>query len=66
MGMKTICSLMLGLGPVTLATTFSGSTVDNLVFATLATSVGLGGLFSWRWLLSHAADQQLADVRIFE
>lgn len=64
--MKTICSLMVGLGNVTLATTFSGSTVDNLVFATLAASVGLAGLFSWRWLLSSASTQQLADVQIFE
>ncbi len=66
MGMMTICSLMLGLGNVTLATTFSGSIVDNLVFATLTTSVGLAGLFSWRWLLSSASTQQLAHVRISE
>ena len=64
--MKAISSLILGLGNATLATAFNGTMVDHLVIAALATSVGLAGLLSWRWLLSRDAAQQLASAQVLE
>jgi predicted membrane-bound spermidine synthase len=64
--MKTLCGLTLGLGNATLAATLNGPSLESLAIAAFATSIGLAGVLSWRWLLSRAPAQQPADVQTLE